>query len=189
MPRQFVIALLSGVAGCLLIPCMAGCGANLVSDPSQIRVAIYTPACVDVEDASVASGAHLLIFGCGDGKRSQEWVMTPAGNGQYKTVVNQNSKMCMSVAANPDNQGFGEAVIQSACDNADPDMLWTLAPAKAANGVTGFWFVNEASGQCLDLPYGAVDAPDTLPLQQYTCTSTDPAQIWNVNPVPLGNIP
>ena len=166
-----------------------GCNASLILDPVQIRIAIYTPECIDVEDASTASGAHLLLFGCGNGKMSQEWAITPQGSGEFNTVMNENSKMCMSVSALPNNQGFGEAVIQATCNKSDPDMLWEVVADKAANAVTGTAFVNEASGQCLDLPYGAVDAPDTLPLQQYECTGTDPAQVWNINPVQMGNIP
>lgn len=189
MARLFMIVLLYGFAGCLLIFGMTGCGAQLITDPSQIRLAIYTPACIDVEGANVASGAHLLIYACGDGKRSQTWTITPLDGQQYNTVVNENSQMCMSVAAEPDDQNPAEAVIQATCDKTDPDMLWMIVPATAGNGVTGWQFVNRASGQCLDLPYSAVDAPDTLPLQQYTCTASDPAQVWNVNPVQVGTIP
>ena len=106
----------------------------------------------------------MLIFGCGAGKLSQEWMIAPESNSDTYTVVNENSKMCMAVSATPNDQGQGEAVIQATCSSSDPDMLWKIVPGEAGNGVTGSRFVNQASGQCLDLPYGAVGAPDTLPL-------------------------
>jgi hypothetical protein len=165
---------------------IAGCGYDLTGEVNQIQLAIYTPDCVDVLDASMASGAQMQIYPCGAGKMSQEWTIKPVDNGTQYQIINANSKMCMSVASDPDTAP-GQYVVQYPCvnDNSQPDQLWTITPAPS--GEAGSRLVSAASGQCLDLPYGA--AASTFTLQQYTCTNDDPAQGWIVNPVPLGSIP
>jgi hypothetical protein len=164
---------------------ITGCGATVNQDPIQIQLAIYTPDCVDVQDASTAAGAHVQIYACGAGKMSQEWELHGLSGGQAE-VVNENSKMCMAVANDPDTAP-GQYVVQEPCstDGSDPTQLWTMP--KAPSGEAGMRFVSAASGQCLDLPYGAVASIDTL--QQYTCDSDDPAQGWTLNEVALGNTP
>jgi len=163
---------------------VAGCGYDPTGAVSQIRLAIYQPDCVDVLDASTAAGARLQIYPCGAGKLSQEWMVQPVNNGQNFMFENANSKMCMSVANDPDTAP-GQYVIQVACDDSDPDQVWNLQ--KAPSGESGDRLVSLASGQCLDLPYGAVASIFTL--QQYTCDANDPAQGWIVHPVAKGNTP
>src|SRR5579864_780312 len=134
MAGRFEIVLLHGIIGCLLIFAMTGCGTTLVTSPSQILVVADPQSCVEVVGASPAAGANLVVSECANGKRSQEWLFTRVGNTPYQTIMNQNSKMCLSVAANPNNQGFAAAVIQAACNNADPDVLWTVKDGQAGNG-------------------------------------------------------
>jgi hypothetical protein len=180
--RVFRFLLLGGAA----IPLVAAFGcASFKQDPIQIQLAIYTPDCVDVQDASTAAGAHLQIYACGAGKKSQEWEMRRFNTSQTE-VVNENSQMCMSVASDPDTAP-GQYVVQEPCsaDGSDLTQLWTTP--QAPSGEAGVRFVSVASGQCLDLPYGAVASIDTL--QQYTCTNDDPAQGWTLNEVSLGNTP
>jgi hypothetical protein len=94
--------------------------------------------------------------------------------------------MCMAVASDPDTAP-GQYVVQYPCvtDGSQPDQIWSIK--QAPSGEAGVRLVSLASGQCLDLPYGAVASIFTL--QQYTCDTNDPAQGWNINPVAKGNTP
>ena len=186
MYRFVVLLFLLGLAGC----------SSITIDPglNQIQLAIYHPLCIDVLDASTASGQHLQAYPCGAGKLSQEWNLEPvaasAGSSSPITnqfiVVNQNSQMCMSVADDPDTAP-GQYVIQAPCaaNDSDPDQVWKIVSASI--GETGVQFISAASGQCLDLPYGATAA--IFDLQQYTCTASDPAQGWRLHPVQKGSTP
>jgi hypothetical protein len=165
---------------------LAGCSYNPTGDVAQIQLAIYTPICVDVLDASTAAGAQLQIYPCGAGKLSQEWTIEPINNAKTFLFINANSKMCMSVLS-PNDTAPGQLVVQEPCAAAgtDPDQVWSIN--QAPSGEAGEQLVSQASGQCLDLPYGATASIFTL--QQYTCTNDDPAQGWTINPVSRGNIP
>jgi hypothetical protein len=168
-----------------------GCGASYKPDPIQIQLAIYTPDCVDVLDASTAAGANLQLYACGAGKKSQEWQMIGFNNGQTE-FMNENSQMCMAVINNPPNSldsSPGQWVVQEPCskDGSDPTQLWTIT--HAPSGVAGMHIVSVVSGQCFDDPYGMTDPPDNYHLQQYTCTDDDPAQGWTLNEVALGDTP
>jgi Ricin-type beta-trefoil lectin domain len=180
--------LISGSA--FLLVGTTGCSASVKPDPVQIQLAIYTPDCVDILDASTAAGANLQLYACGAGKRSQEWEMR--GFGSQTEFVNENSQMCMAVVNNPPNSvdtAVGQWVVQEPCsqDGSDPTQLWTIAPG--SNGQAGVHFVSAVSSQCFDDPYGMTDPPDTYHLQQYTCTPDDPAQGWTLTEVELGDTP
>jgi hypothetical protein len=179
----FSLGIASFGAACLTI---AGCAFDRTGAGSQIRLAIYKADCVDVQDASTASGAKMQIYPCGAGKLSQEWLVEPVNNGQNYMFVNGNSHMCMAVASDPDTAP-GQFVVQYPCvdDGSQPDQIWSVK--QAPSGEAGVRLVSLASGQCLDLPYGAVASIFTL--QQYTCDTDDPAQGWNINPVAKGNTP
>lgn len=165
---------------------ISGCGYEATGSVNQIRLAIYKADCVDVLDASMSSGAKLQIYPCSAGKLSQQWLAQPVNNGQNYMFVNANSQMCMAVASDP-NTAPGQFVVQYPCvsDGSQPDQIWSIK--QAPSGEAGVQLVSMASGQCLDLPYGAVASIFTL--QQYTCDSDDPAQGWNVNQVARGNTP
>jgi hypothetical protein len=166
---------------------LAGCGASTNPDPIQIQLAIYTKDCIDVLGASTAPGAYLQLYPCGAGKLSQEWNFVSVPNDVTAvTVVNENSKLCMSVAY-PYDTYPGQYIIQAPCDPTNPDMLWRVQ--NAPKGQAGLQFINVASGECLDDPYGMTDPPDSYHMQQYYCTAGDPGQGWNNNPVQLGDIP
>ena len=162
-----------------------GCGYSADPGVNQIQLAIYPQVCIDVLDASTAEGAHLQIYPCGAGKRSQEWSVVPVNPQGDVVVVNLNSSMCMAV-----DPAFliapGEYVIQQTCttDNSALNQLWKITPQVADPGSR---FVSVATGQCLDLPYGATAS--IFLMQQYYCTDNDPAQGWVINPVAPGNIP
>jgi Ricin-type beta-trefoil lectin domain len=183
--RMVFLCLLIGGAALLMIEA-TGCIANVNEDPVQIQLGVYTQDCVDVLDASTAPGANLQLYACGAGKLSQEWMIQHLPNSQEVTVENENSKLCMSVAS-PNDTAPGQYVIQATCNSADPDMQWKIQ--QAPNGEAGWQFINAASGQCLDDPYGMTDPPDTYHMQQYTCTPDDPGQGWINNPVKLGDTP
>jgi hypothetical protein len=191
MTRWKVFLLLFFGGAGLLFFGVVGCGASINHDPIQIKLAIYTPDCVDVLDASTAAGANLQLYACGAGKKSQEWVMIGFSNGQTE-FMNENSQMCMTVNNQPPNSldtNPGQWVIQEPCskDGSDATQLWTIE--SPPNGVAGMHIVSAVSGECFDDPYGITDPPDFYHLQQYTCTSDDPAQGWTFNQVSLGNIP
>jgi ricin-type beta-trefoil lectin protein len=184
------LLLLLGGSTFLLIG-TAGCGASYKPDPVQIQLAIYTPDCVDILDASTAAGANLQLYTCGAGKKSQEWEMIGFSNDQSE-IMNENSQMCMAVVNQPPNSldtAPGQWVVQEPCskDGSDPTQLWTIG--QAPNGEAGMQLVSVASGQCFDDPYGMTDAPASFHLQQYTCSNDDPAQGWTLNQVALGNTP
>lgn len=169
---------------------LTGCTATVRTYPNQIRLSVYTPICLDVLDASTADGASVQIYPCGDGKLSQEWQLTSVGNTGQVQIMNENSKMCMAVSSDSSTGGVnapGQKIVQETCaaDYTDNSQLWKL-PADT-DGIPGDRIVSVASGQCLDLPYGAIAS--IFLMQQYTCTDGDPAQGWNINPVQLGNIP
>ena len=179
----FVLAIALSLSGCAAVSFEHGV--------NQIQLAVYHPLCIDVEGASTAPGARVQVYACGPGKRSQEWTVKPASatnafsaNGEFM-FENANSKLCMSVAANVNDQYPAQPVIQAPCDYTDPDMLWKILPAPG--GMPGFNFVSAASSQCLDLPYGAIAS--IFDLQEYFCTKGDPAQGWTINPVSLGSTP
>jgi hypothetical protein len=188
--RNGFLFFLLGGAGLLLFA-VAGCGASINQDPVQIQLAIYTPDCVDVLDASTAAGANLQLYACGAGKKSQEWVMIGFSNHQTE-FMNENSQMCMAVNNQPPNSldtSPGQWVVQEPCskDGSDPTQLWTIE--KAPSGVAGMHLVSAVSGECFDDPYGMTDPPDTYHLQQYTCTDDDPAQGWTLTEVAVGDTP
>lgn len=165
---------------------ITGCGSiSLTGGANQIQLGIYRSLCVDVKDASTASGASVEAYACGSGKRSQEWSFRTASSmsNQY-TIMNTNSGMCMSVASDPDTAP-GQLVVQVPCDSSQQDQIWTVS--RAPSGQEGFRFISAASSQCLDLPYGATAS--VFDLQQYYCTANDPAQGWSVQPVSEGNTP
>jgi hypothetical protein len=165
---------------------LAGCGYTVTGNVNQIQLAIYTPICVDVLDATTASGQQLQIYPCGTGKLSQEWTIKPINNGQNYEFINENSQMCMSVLT-PYDTSPGQQVVQETCapDGTDPDQVWSIQ--KAPSGEAGDQIISKASGECLDLPYGATASIFTL--QQYYCDNNDPAQGWTFNPVAKGNVP
>ncbi len=176
----------------LLLPLtlLCSCAVNTLNGVNQIQLAIYHPLCVDVEGASTAEGALVQAYACGAGKQSQEWTVKPAttnnslsSNGLY-VLINANSGMCMSLPADGD-QYPAQHVIQANCDPLDPDMEWKIQPAP--QGKYGQRIISVASGQCLDLPYGAVAS--IFPLQQYTCDDGDPAQGWTFHGVSKGSTP
>jgi hypothetical protein len=125
------------------------------------------------------------IYPCSSDTRSQEWTVRPVDSKGDVTIVNLNSGMCMAVQGTP-VIAPGQYVIQETCaaDDSQQNQVWNITPP---NKETGSEFVSLASGQCLDLPYGATASIVTL--QQYTCTAGDPAQGWVLNPVPMGNTP
>lgn len=168
---------------------IASCGYTVNGDLKQIQLAIYKQDCVDVLDASTTSGANVEIYACGAGKRSQEWTIEPVDSAADVIVINENSKMCMTVVDAPDSPDTspGQLVVQEACaaDSNQPNQLWQMVPAPS--GEAGSEFVSVVSKQCLDLPYGAVASISNL--QQYTCTPGDPAQGWVVKSVAPGNLP
>ncbi|MBW4028589.1 RICIN domain-containing protein [Acidipila rosea] len=165
---------------------ITGCGFTPgFGSVNQITLAIYHPLCVDVVDASTASGAPVQVYACGTGKRSQEWRLNPIDSNGGLNIVNVNSNMCMSVSDTPVTAP-GQYVIQETCSasGTQPNQVWTMVKAPSQ---PGYRFVSAASKQCLDLPYGAVASIDHL--QQYYCTDGDPAQGWSITQVGLGNIP
>lgn len=171
----------------LLLPLgLAGCSYTPTGDINQIQLAIYTPICVDVLDASTVSGQQLQIYPCGPGKMSQEWNVEPINNGKNYILINENSQMCMSVLS-PYDTNPGQYVVQETCapGNTDPDQVWSIS--RAPSGEAGYNIISQVSGECLDLPYGAVASIMTL--QQYYCDADDPAQGWTFNPVGKGNTP
>jgi hypothetical protein len=162
-----------------------GCGYSAHSGVNQIQLAIYPKVCIDVLGASTAEGAHVQIYPCGAEKRSQQWSIVPVNPQGDVLVVNLNSSKCMAV-----DPTFlmapGEYVIQETCspDNSALNQLWKITPQVNDPGSR---FVSVATGQCLDLPYGA--AASIFTMQQYYCTDGDPAQGWVINPVAPGTIP
>jgi hypothetical protein len=168
---------------------ITGCGATYNRYPNQIQLAVYTPICLDVLDASSADGAAVQIYACGAGKMSQEWFINPKQSTDEVQIVNVNSKKCMAVATGTPGgvDAPGQSVVQEVCasEYSAPSQLWKIVPT--GDGAPGDQIVSVASGQCLDLPYGAIASIELM--QQYTCTPGDPAQGWTVNPVQIGNIP
>lgn len=167
---------------------ITGCGASFNRYPNQIRLAVYTGVCLDVLDASTADGAPVQIYACGAGKQSQEWYINAVQSTAEVQIVNVNSKKCMAVASSPGSvDAPGERVVQEVCatDYSAPSQLWKIMPA--TDGTPGDQLINSASGQCLDLPYGAIAS--IFLMQQFTCTPGDPAQGWNINPVQTGGTP
>jgi hypothetical protein len=168
---------------------VASCGYTVNGDLKQIQLAIYRPDCIDVRDASTDSEANVQIYACGAGKRSQEWTIEPVDAAADVIVINENSKMCMTVADAPDSPDTapGQFVVQEACapGNNQPNQLWQMVAAPS--GEAGSQFVSVVSKQCLDLPYGAVASISNL--QQYICTPDDPAQGWVIKSVAPGNLP
>jgi Ricin-type beta-trefoil lectin domain len=190
MTRGLASLFLCFAASTPLLIGITGCGASYNPDPVQIQMAIYTPDCVDVLDASTAAGANLQLYACGAGKKSQEWEMI--GFGQQTEFMNENSQLCMAVVNEPPNSldtAPGQWVVQEPCskDGSDQTQLWSITAAP--NGEAGIHIVSAVSGQCLDEPYGMTDPPDTYHIQQYTCTDDDPAQGWTLTQVALGDTP
>jgi hypothetical protein len=175
----------------LLLLALAGCSASFGHYPNQIRLAVYTNGCLDVLDASMADGAAVQFYACGAGKQSQEWYVTPIQSTGEVQIQNVNSMKCMAVSGNINGGGGvntpGQPVIQEVCaaNYSAPSQLWKLVPA--TDGTPGEQVINVASGECLDLPYGAIASIDLM--QQYLCTPGDPAQGWDIHPVALGNTP
>lgn len=189
MTRLFWLPSALGISLCALA--ISGCGFTPGDGAvNQITLAVYRPLCIDVLDASTASGAPVQAYACGKGKRSQEWQIIPLDlnkkqNDGRVIIVNANSKMCMSVLDTPVTAP-GQFVVQETCSpNRDQqDQIWTIVKAP---GQAGYRFVSAASGQCLDLPFGAIAS--IVHLQQYYCTAGDPAQGWTLQEVVPGNTP
>jgi len=174
----------------ILLITMTGCSSTFYKYPNQIKLAAYTAGCLDVQDAGTFDGAHVQFYPCGDGKRSQEWQITPAQSVNQVQIMNINSQMCMAVAGDPATLAVdapGQYVVQEICEpiGSAPRQLWRIVPA--TDGTPGDQIINAGSAECLDLPYGAIAS--IFFMQQYTCTPGDPAQGWIISPVPMGNIP
>lgn len=181
----------------LLSPLLLAAGCGVSSIPSnglfQIQLAIYPKLCVDVLDASTTEGEYLQPALCGNGLRSQDWHITPIGNGNGAvTFSDLNSNQCMSVQNIPPNSpdtAPGQDILQETCNTpgTDPDQTWKVQPAQ---GINGYWIISAASGQCLNIPYGMLDPTDSAyHMQQNTCNSGDPAEAWSLQPTPAGSTP
>ena len=169
---------------------ITGCSADFYKHPNQIRLEVYHKGCLDVQYASTADGAPVQFYECGDGKRSQEWEIIPVASTSQVQIVNENSAMCMAVSSDPATGGVNQPaqpIVQEICQpvGTATSQLWRIVPA--TDGTPGDQIISVASGQCLDLPYGAIAS--IFLMQQFTCTPGDPAQGWNINAVALGNIP
>jgi|GEM_PF-6257161 Ricin-type beta-trefoil lectin domain. len=178
------------IAMFLVLLAITGCSANFYKYPNQIRLAVYDKGCLDVQYAATVDGAPVQFYECGDGKRSQEWQITPAQSTAQVQIMNINSQLCMAVSSDPATGGVNQPaqkVIQEICQpiGTTPSQMWRIVPA--TDGTPGDQIINAASGQCLDLPYGAIAS--IFLMQQYMCTPGDPAQGWKITPVQLGNIP
>lgn len=186
MKRLLCIVLPGVLSSIIFILGTTGCGVTPGMGPTfQITLAIYTPLCIDVLDASTASGAEVQVYPCGLGKRSQEWQLINTGSSGYN-FVNVNSQLCISVVNDPDTAP-GQHVDQETCtaNGGAANQVWKMV--KAPGSEAGYQLISAASGQCLDLPYGATAS--VFQLQQYTCTANDPAQGWTLASVAPGNIP
>ncbi len=173
------------VAMFLLLMGIVGCGSGVKKfGPVQIQLAIYTPLCLEVRDASTAEGQVVQTYPCIDNEKRQEWTLTPVDDKGNYNIVNINSMQCMSIDnANPVPSS---GVLQAPCYSpATPSQIWSYSPAPLPR--IGYNLISNLSGLCLDIPQG--ETVGETPMQVYTCTVGDPAQAFVLNPVSLGTIP
>ncbi len=159
-----------------------GCGAvRDAADTVQIQMAIYTPLCMEVKDASTAEGQIVQTYPCVTGERRQEWSFVPLADAKSYFVVNANSGMCMTVTDG--RAAPSTPVLQAPCYTpTQASQTWAYTPAPAP--MMGYRLVSGVSGLCLDIEQGAT-AGET-PLQVYTCKPMDPAQGFVLAAVPHG---
>lgn len=172
---------------------LTGCGAVVSqSNTMQIQMAIYTPLCLEVADASTAQGEIVQTYPCVVGERRQEWTFVPIQGTSFFNIANANSLDCMTVSYG--RSAPGTPVIQIPCYlPAQTSQEWKYLPAKLTTGGatsasnTGYTLVSAINNLCLDIPYG--ETTGESPLQVYTCTVNDPAQAYTLTPVAQGTAP
>jgi len=172
--RRLAILLLFGVFTTV------GCGYTSNNPAKQIKLAAYSPLCVDVTDESAANKAEVQIYPCTEGRPSQDWLFQPVAGTDQFFVVNVNSQMCMSVLDAPDTADH-QKIVQESCAYAtsQANQIWGIAvPPK---GEAGYQLISAASGQCLDVPDGSIAT--YFQMQQYPCRGFDVAQGWILDPV------
>lgn len=162
-----------------------GCGAVFSqSSTMQIEMAIYTPLCLEVADASTAEGQIVQTYPCMSGERRQEWTFLPIQGTTSFHIVNANSLQCMTVSYG--RSAPGTPVIQTPCYvPVQASQVWAYLPA--ASPKTGHTIVSAINNLCLDIPYG--ETTGESPMQLYTCKAGDPAQAFILNPVVQGTTP
>ncbi len=169
-----------------LAAAFSGCGAvRNQSSTMQIQMAIYTPLCLEVADASTAQGQIVQTYPCLAGERRQEWTFVPIqGTTTSYHIVNANSLQCMTVSYG--RSALGTPVIQTPCYvPVQASQVWSYVPATSPK--TGYTLVSAINNLCLDIPYG--ETTGQSPMQVFTCKAGDPAQAYILNPVAQGATP
>jgi hypothetical protein len=134
-------------------------------------VARHSGKCLDVYNGSMADGANVQQWVCGNGQANQEWRFKDAGNGYY-TLRARHSHKCLDVYNG--SMADGANVQQWICGKGQANQEWRLD--QKDNGY--FTVVNRNSGKCLDVYNG--DIADGANVQQWPCLGANPNQEWKL---------
>lgn len=147
---------------CLVLSA-SGSPSGLAAQPPNDGVEILslaTEKCLDVADASVASGASVNQVRC-HGNANQRWRAFPSNVPGYVSFSSQNSSLCLDVRLGGPADG---TLQQFTCHKGD-NQLFRLEPVGDTTG--GVRIVARHSGKCLDVPGG--QTVDGLAIQQWDC--------------------
>jgi glucosylceramidase len=133
--------------------------------------------CVDDTSGSTANGTAVQQWSCTSGNYNQEWQLQPTDSGYYKVVTRNSSSAAWDVTG-----GSG------ATSDGTPIQLWAYGggtnqqwkPTLLSNGDYTFTARNSGS-ECLDVTNRSTS--NGTQLQQWTCTSGDSAQSFQLVPV------
>ncbi|MES1188018.1 MAG: RICIN domain-containing protein [Myxococcales bacterium] len=141
------------------------------TDGSFRIAAINSKKCLDVPNASLASGVPLQQYDCHTGT-NQRWTIT--ARAKPKNLYAHHSAKCLDVsqASTADNA----YVIQFGC-RSQANQKFSMGAATVVNGVSYVSLVASHSGKCLDV----FDASGSngARVQQYICNNGD-NQKWEV---------
>jgi hypothetical protein len=131
-------------------------------------LSVATEKCLDVADASTASGASVNQVRC-HGNANQRWIASPASVPGYVSFSSQNSRLCLDVRLG----GPADGTLQQFTCHYGDNQLFRLEPIDGASGAVRI--VARHSGKCLDVPGGQAVAG--LAIQQWDC-HTGSNQRW-----------
>ncbi len=130
--------------------------------------------CLDLPSFSTANGVSPQLFGCKTTQATnQEWNLEPVSAGTFR-LRSQNGGKCLDLRAGALTDGA--VVEQQPCSTAT-SQRWRLLPQTASS----YKLQNAASGKCADYYSGA--------LRQYTCSTSYPSQLFEIQPGVAASLP
>jgi glucosylceramidase len=153
-----------------------GTGTGGGIDSSQWYQVINTNSgkCVDATNGAAANGTAVQQWTCASGDTNQEWQFQPTDSGYYKVVTRDAPAQAWDVTGGAGATSDG-IKIQLWAYGGGTNQQWK--PVQHADGTYSFTPRNNGN-ECLDVTN--VSSADGALLQQWTCSSGNPAQSFTL---------